>query len=259
MRLIARTLLILGGIGMIVLAAGFFFHLPWATQLWLWEDGPLSLTFVAAMQAAIAAAMLWIGISNQLSAMSAGALNLIVMLSGSAWVLFQLSDQEGRGYLIGYATACLVFALFNLFLLVYCFGLPVLDKRPLPGMVRFAFLLYIIALLTLGIYLLRQPKVVFPWPLNADTSLIFGWMFLGDACYFLYALLFPVWANAKAPLWSFLIYDLVLIGPFVAHFAKVLPEHRSSLVVYTIVLVFSALVSIYYLFLRRESRGRVFE
>lgn len=258
MRLIARTLLILGGIGMIVLAFGFFFQMTWATRWWLWEDGPLSLTFVAAMQAAIAAAMIWIGVSNQVSAMAAGALNLVVMLSGSAWALFQLSDQEGRGYLIGYATAFLVFALFNLFLLVYCFGLPVLDKRPLPGMVRFAFLLYIFALLSLGIYLLRKPAVVFPWPLNPDTSVIFGWMFLGDACYFLYALLFPVWANAKAPLWSFLIYDLVLIGPFLMHFAKVKPEHRSSLVVYTIVLVFSALVSIYYLFLRRESRSRAF-
>ena len=113
MRLIARTLLILGGIGMIVLAFGFFFQMTWATRLWLWEDGPLSLTFVAAMQAAIAAAMIWIGVSNQISAMAAGALNLVVMLSGSAWTLFQLSDQEGRGYLIGYATAFLVFALFN--------------------------------------------------------------------------------------------------------------------------------------------------
>lgn len=257
MRLIARTLLVVGGIGMIILAIGFFFQMEWATNYWMWKDGPLSLTFVAAMQMAIAGAMIWIAISNQISALAAGALNLIVMLSGSAWYLFQRSDEPEMGYLAGYAVAFLIFAVFNLFLFIYCFGLPVLDKRPLPGMVRFSFVIYVLLLLVLGISLLRRPEVLFPWPLNPDTSVLFGWMFIGDAAYFLFAILFPVWANGKAPLWSFLLYDLVLIGPFLNHFQYVKPEHRSSLTVYTLVLIYSALVSIYYLFINRQSRSGV--
>lgn len=254
MRLIARILLVAGGIGMIVLAIGFFFQLHWATNLWLWQDGPLSLKFVAAMQAAIAAAMIWLALSNQLSGMAAGALNLIVMLSGASWYLFQLSDQAGRGYLAGYAIAFLIFAIVNLGLFVYCYGLPVLDKHPLPGIVRFSFIIYAAVLLIVGINLLRKPEVIFPWPLNPDTSVIFGLMFIGDAFYFLYAILLPVWANAKAPLWSFLLYDLILITPFLSHFSGVKPEHRNSLVLYTIVLIYSAIISIYYLFFYRPDR-----
>lgn len=257
MRLTARILLVLGGLGMLLLAAAFFWGATWATNLWMWDDGPLSLKFVAAMQAAIAAAMIWLGISNRLSALTAGALNLIVMLSGTAWYLFKLSEVAERAYLAGYAIAFLIFAVMNLLLLVYCFGLPVLDKRPLPGLLRFSFVIYSAVLLIVGGNLLRQPDVIFPWPLNDDTSVIFGWMFIGDAFYFLYALLFPVWANAKAPLWSFLLYDLVLIGPFLNHFNQVKPEHRNSLIVYTIVLIYSALISIYYLFINRQSRTGV--
>ena len=128
----------------------------------------------------------WSGQQSCGYGMAAGALNLIVMLSGASWYLFQLSDQEGRGYLAGYAIAFLIFAIVNLGLFVYCYGLPVLDKHPLPGMVRFSFIIYAAVLLIVGINLLRKPEVIFPWPLNPDTSVIFGLMFIGDAFYFLY-------------------------------------------------------------------------
>lgn len=84
--------------------------------------------------------------------------------------------------------------------------------------------------------------------------MIFGCIFLGDAFYFLYGLLKPRWHNALGQLLSFLAYDLVLIGPFVLLFRTVKPEHMPSLIVYTVVLVYSGGISIYFLFISKQTR-----
>ena len=64
---------VIGGLLMLILAAGYFFQQPWAIRTWLWPDSPAcSYAFIAAMQAAIAAAMLWIGFSGELSVIEAG-------------------------------------------------------------------------------------------------------------------------------------------------------------------------------------------
>lgn len=61
-------------------------------------------------------------------------------------------------------------------------------------------------------------------------------------------------ANAKGQLIAFLAYDLILIVPFIAHFADVLPDHRLNLIVYTSVLVSTGLLATYHLVLDRETR-----
>ncbi|MBX3080792.1 MAG: hypothetical protein KF716_04100 [Anaerolineae bacterium] len=67
----------------------------------------------------------------------------------------------------------------------------------------------------------------------------------------------PSWHNAAGQLLGFLAYDVVLIVPFIQHFSDVIPEHRVSLIVYTTVVVGSALLAIYYLFIHPETRFRV--
>ena len=105
-----------------------------------------------------------------------------------------------------------------------------------------------------GINLLRKPEVIFSLaPQPRHTQVIFADVYR-RCLYFLYAILLPVWSNAKAPLWSFLINDLILITPFLSHISAVKPEHRNSLVLYTIVLIYSAIISIYYLFFYRPNR-----
>jgi hypothetical protein len=47
-------------------------------------------------------------------------------------------------------------------------------------------------------------------------------------------------SDAVVSLIAFLVYDLILIGRFIAHFATVQAEHLPSLVIYTAVLVYSA-------------------
>jgi hypothetical protein len=84
-------------------------------------------------------------------------------------------------------------------------------------------------------------------------------MFLGDAFYFLFALLQPRWHNAATQLWSFLAYDLVLIGPFLQRLQVINTTEQYwtwyySLVIYIGILLFSAAVAIYYLLIQRDTR-----
>jgi len=60
--------------------------------------------------------------------------------------------------------------------------------------------------------------------------------------------LYPNWDNAGPPLLAFLVYDLILLVPFIHHFSNVEDSHRTSLILYMIVIVYSMLLAIYYLF-----------
>jgi len=79
-------------------------------------------------------------------------------------------------------------------------------------------------------------------------------MFLGAMTYFIYALVRPSWVNAAGQLAAFLAYDVVLIVPFLTRLPTVAPEHRISLIVYTLVVSYSGLLAIYYLFLHKPTR-----
>ena len=96
-------------------------------------------------------------------------------------------------------------------------------------------------------------KPVFPWDLNPDSSVVFGCIFLGDAFYFLYALLRPRWGNAFGQLLSFLAYDLVLIVPFLLLVNTVKPDHMLGLIIYIAVLVYSGGLAVYYLFIDSQT------
>jgi hypothetical protein len=262
MHTLPRALLIAGGIALLILAAGFYIHEPWATRLWMWTDSPLSYYFVAAMQAAIAAAMLWIGTSGELAALAPGALNLLVMMLGCAVAFFFTSGLDANHPLFLYTIGCFVFALFNLWLLFWAHRIPPRDQRPLPGLLRISYGLFSLILAGVGIALLLNRPNVLPWTFQEDnqlTPVLFGWMFFGDAFYFLYAVLIPRWNLARAQLWSFLVYDLVLLGPFINRILnppnpRPSEELMLSLYVYTTILVYSALLGVYYLLINPQTR-----
>jgi len=73
---------------------------------------------------------------------------------------------------------------------------------------------------------------------------------------FLYGLSIPRWHNACGQLWSFLAYDIVLIFPFLLHFTTVSSARLPSLIVNTIILVYSGVVALYYLLIKKETRSR---
>ena len=99
---------------------------------------------------------------------------------------------------------------------------------------------------------LKVPTI--PWTITRDLSLVIGWMFLGAATYFVYALVRPGWLNAAGQLAGFLAYDVVLIVPFLTRLSTAAPEHAVGLIIYTAVVTYSGLLATYYLFIRKSTR-----
>lgn len=248
-----RYVFVFVGILVLALAVGYALQTSWATSTWPWPDGRLSYIFIGSILAAIAAGVIWIGLSGEWGALAAGAINLAVMSGGMSIFLARVAVQEEGWYLWAYAAWCAIFALLNVGILLWSRRHVIRDPRPTPRLVRISFVGFATTLLVVGGLLLLRVSV-FPWPLNPDSSVMFGWIFIGDAFYFLYGVLHPLWNNARAQLWSFLAYDIVLIPPFLAHFAEVDPEQLLSLIVYMMVLVYSAILAIYYLLLNSETR-----
>jgi hypothetical protein len=243
-----RVALAVAGVANLVFAAGYALHQPWATGLWPWETGPLSYAFLGSMLAAVGAAACWIAWSGETGSLPAGFLNLTVTLGGIGGYLL-LSGQQGA-----LAAAVGALALVNLGLFAWTHRLPRDKTLPISGLLRGSYLAFAVVLVVVGVALmLRRP--VLPWPVDADTSVAFGWIFFGDAWYFAYALAHPWWASARAQLWSFLGYDLVLFVPLAAHLDNVDPTLRDNLLLYLAILLYSAVLAVAYLLVNRRTRG----
>lgn len=254
MKTIPRIFLISGGVAVAIVAAAFFIQLPWAVNTWLWPDSRLSYIFIASILAAIAAAMMWIGLSGDTGSLPAGALNIFVMQAGMAGFLFLYSQQTGQPRLLVFAVGTGIFALVALGLFLATFRQPAPAAKRMPRVVRISFGIFVVLLLLAGGALVLKTGGIMPWPLKPESSVMFGWIFLGDAFYFLYAILRPYWTFARAQLWSFLVYDLMLIVPFLDHLKRVSQEWLPSLVFYLLVLVFSGSLAAYYLFVNKPTR-----
>ncbi len=249
-----RRALAAAGLLAAILALGFATGQPWATALWPWPDGRLSFIFVGSIAAAVGAPVLWIAATGELRAAAPGALNLALTFGGAAGTLLWLAARDGGARLVATGLILAAATAATIALWWRCRALPRRDGRPLPGPVRLSFGLFAALLVPVGVALVARAPQIFPWPLNPDSSVLFGWIFLGAAIYFVHGLLWPGWANAAGQLLGFLAYDLVLIGPFLAHFGAVAPEHRTSLIVYVAVLVYSGALAIFYLFLHPPTR-----
>ncbi|MBI5951565.1 MAG: hypothetical protein HY865_07895 [Chloroflexi bacterium] len=248
-----RTLTILGGLGILAFAFGFIFQLPLATRLWPWPDGRLSYLFVGSILAAVSAAALWIGWTGEFGALPAGSLNVLVIAITTAIYFFQLAFQKDRPDMIPFGVVALVSVVASGVAFLWSRRIPLKDSRPMPGLVRVSFGVFIASLILAGGALVLGIPV-FPWALNPDSSVIFGCIFIGDAFYFLYSLLYSRWHNAAGQLLSFLAYDLVLIVPFLLLFETVKPEFMFSLIVYVAVLVYSGGLAVYFLFVNSQTR-----
>lgn len=257
-HLITRFLLAATGVLLLLLCGGFWLQQPDVLALWPWPDGRLSYIFIASILAAIGAPIIWMGISGELAGMRAGALDFATTYLGlSATVLVAgtaISQWIPFPVLLAVAVGSLV---FNLLLFYASRNLEFNDQRPVPWLVRISFALFFLLLVLVGIALIMRYPGVFPWPLQPQTSVVFGWIFLGAAVYFLYGLLTkPYWGNFCGQLIGFLAYDLVLLIPFLHHLNNVKPEHQLSLYVYTGVIAYSALLSVYFLFFHPPTQFR---
>ena len=245
------ALLVLVALG-VILGIGFYVQLSWAISLWPWPDSYLSYVFLSSYAVAIAGGVLWVALSGSLGAAKGGLLNLGVATAGMAVFAFQAaqSNQAVLPMAVFCAVALASFAVSYWLIR----GAPIQDRRPTPLLVRVSFGVFSAVLVAVGVALLLHAPTIFPWSLRAETSVIIGWAFLGAACYFLYGALYARWDNAGGQLLGFLGYDLILIVPFLRHFANVPPGHLPSLIIYVVVLVYSGALAIYYLFINRATR-----
>jgi hypothetical protein len=205
------------GLLALVFAAGIFLEQSWALALWPWPTSRLSNIFVSSIFAAIGAPIIWIAYTKETAAICGGAINLCVANSGMG-IYSVMTAETAPGRIFGFV--CLGFAVACIVQVALTWRIPFIDQRPLPSLVRASFGIFMVVLVLVGGAMVLRLSNMFPWPLKPDQQVLYGWIFLGAACYFAYGVIRPVWGNAKGQLWGFLAYDLVLIGPYLMHFKK---------------------------------------
>ena len=246
-------MLILIAAAQLFFAATFFFQWPPAIGLWPLEGTtPLTFILLASFFAAAAASTLWPLVTGHDGALAGVGLDYVVILTPLAAVFFVLAARGASGLAL-YGVLLALGALFGAWLFWWGRRLPLDTSLPMPPLVRGSFVVFVLALLFVSVRLfLRIPTL--PWPLTPELSVIAGCLFLGAAAYFIYGLLRPSWANAGGQLAGFLMYDLVLIVPLLRALPNVAPEFRATLIVYLVVVIYSGLLAIYYLFVNGQTR-----
>lgn len=254
---LARGLLMAVGLVLLLLCVGFIAQWSWVVALWPWPDSRLSYRFLAAIMAAIAMPILWIGWSQEIAAVKAGALDFAVnyTLLGVLvwWFREELSEWVSVPMLI---SICVLAVLLNAWLYVRARQVPFSDNRPVPALLSGSFLLFALVLIAVGIALIMDYPGIFPWPLSAQTAMVFGCIALGAAAYFIHGFVVAVQGNIRGQLLGFLAYDAILLMPLWEHIRNVAPEHQLSLMIYLGVLVYSAVLAVYYLFIYPQTRFR---
>jgi hypothetical protein len=247
------------GTGGIALAVGFLMQTTWAVNLWpylgYYDDPNLLYDFLAAVSAGIGAGALWIAFSGDLSAAVGAGIDLLLTCSGAAIFLQRSYQQDGDPFKRSAAVVFAVLALLMLVTAAATLRFPVRDTRTLPVPIRLALMPVGAALVIGGILMLLGTPDVYPWDLTPETAALYGWIYLGASCYVAYALIRPAWLNARGLLAGFLVYDLVLLPPFVAQVGLIDPARRPSLLLYIAVLIVSAALACYYLFINSTTRG----
>ncbi len=236
-------------------AVAFIFQWPIARQVWpLSYTNQMTYLFIGSIFAAAAASTVWCLIAREDGALAGVALDYFTIFTPISIFALQLASRGSNPRMTAFAVVAVAGALFGLGLLLWRVRIPIRDPRPMPRLVRISFIIFVIGLLIAGGQLVLKFPSVLPWQVTVDGQIIYGWMFLGAAAYFTYAVLRPSWHNSAGQLAGFLAYDVVLIVPFILELPTVNPRWQLNLIVYTLVVAYSGLLATYYLFINPETR-----
>jgi hypothetical protein len=254
MTRIARLGLFVVSSAQLALGVVCFLQLPLAATVWPFPGTtPLTFIFVSSILAAAGASTLWVAASENYGALTGLGIDYLAVLTPLSVLSLQLGWRTGNPRLTGLGIMCAVGALFGLGILLWGVRTPVDQTVPTPRPVRWSFVAFILALVVVSGRLLLGVATI-PWTITPALSQVIAWMFLGAATYFAYGLVRPGWPNAAGQLAGFLAYDVVLIVPFLTRLPTTSPEHLVGLIVYTAVVIYSALLAIYYLFVHKPTR-----
>ena len=249
----ANIALLFVGLVQLVLAIGFFFQQAWATSLWPVPDTRLSYAFIAAILAGGAAPLIWAGLSGELASLAGYGMSFGIMYAGMgvSALLFYLRNQNSA--LAWFALVMGVLAVLGGIMFMRTRQLAE-NSQPTPPIVIYAFVAEVMVLAGAGVLLILKVPNTLPWNLSPESSVLYGWVFLGLAFYYLYAVLNRQWIHALGPLLGFLVYDLVLFSPLFARFGNLQPEHVLGQVAASAIIIFSAALGVYYLFINTATR-----
>jgi len=234
-----------------VIALAFILQVQAVTGLWpLVSTTPLSFTFIGSIFAAAAASTLWCLFVREDGALSGIALDYIAILLPVTILMIQVA--EGRASYIVYGIVCAGGALFGLILWFQTVRVPIRRAPPTPQLVYWSFVVFVIALMIAGVALILKSPNILPWNVTPETGAVFGWMFIGAAAYFNYAVVRPGWHSAGGQLAGFLIYDVILIVPFLQRLSTNGPT--VNLVIYLAVVIYSGVLATYFLFVNPVTR-----
>ncbi len=206
--LAAATALVFALLALVLIGAG-----PRVVAVWPWPEASMSFVFLGAITASVATVWASVALSGELAALAGVGLNIVI--AGVPAVVF-LGWQAATGTgpdLVPAVAVAITSSIFGLWLWRVTRALPVRDPRPLPRIVRLAYVAVVVTLIVAGITLLAQ-RQVFPWRLQPQSASVFGCIFLGAAAFFANSLRSGRWAVAAPALWGFLVYDLVLFVPY---------------------------------------------
>ena len=235
------------GLVIAAIAAGFLLHWPLVAAQWPFSSYGLAHVFVASIFAAISPPLIWIGITGEVAALRSGALDIAVM---ALIIVIGLWGQAVAGdpSVLRFILLSAVWIGAAPLLFVWARRQPWRDARAMPVAVRIAFAVFAIVLLIVGSATLAGLPVL-PWPADGPVGIVYGAFYCGAAVYFASGLVEPKWSNAKGQLLGFLVYDIVLLPPFVAAWPEVSGIRFVSLFVYIFVLIASAALAIWFVLL----------
>ena len=252
-----RPIMLIAALIQIVIAIGFFAQMPWTKTFWPFDyTDDLSFIFMSSIAGAAAASTLWCLYTGEERGFAGIALDYIFLFGPLAVFSLQKYSRIPNRELIVLIGAGVLGIVSGIAIFFWSRRIPFQQTQPTPRPIRIAFGVFIVALLLLGGALVLKTQGIMPWSLTNDASILYGWFFIGAAVYFVYGLIHPVWGNAGGQLSGFLVYDLVLIVPFLLHFSNVRPSLILNLVIYIVVLVSSGVLALYYLFVHPSTRLR---
>jgi hypothetical protein len=229
---------------------------PFLTEAWPFpETTELTYVLLASILAAAAASTAWAALYGERVSYVGIALDMLVIFVPLTIYLVVLDPAKGGG-LSAALVVSLALAVGGAALLARTWGRPAADRRAAPRIVLGSFVVFVAALVIVGLALLGGVPATLPWRLTPELSVVCGLIFLGAAAYFLFGLWRPSWSNAGGQLAGFLAYDLVLIVPFVTRLPGTADQFRLGLVVYIAVLVYSGALATYYLVIDPRTRLR---
>lgn len=204
----------LAGLLLLAPAAGFVSERPWALALWPWPERELTYIFLGSVVAAMAAAFVRVGYAAEWGGLAGGALNLFVAATGAAYFLFQVPVLRNQPNVRPHAWTALAIALIAAVVFAWAQRRTDEEPDPIPGPVLIPCGAFVVLFIGAGMALIMREWTILPWRLRSGfSSVVLGWMFIGAGFYFLYPVIFPRWRNARAQLWSLLVFGLV-ISPF---------------------------------------------